>query len=308
MEYYPGQVKSLKKTIKILVENDISLYSFGYLTLPLHKSEDWDRPALLFSDSKNLSWTKKLRIFVETRENLDYLAYFMVIYYQFLTHYFGKACLGYGQVIKKDINNRYRYEGYEKLWGRILEITQSGADPIIWMQRKMENFVKAYPKETINFTCLVNKNGLDPDLEETQKRSNDPWRIIKDFLGLSIDCEIVDGYIPKGWQPSGDDFENRDKIVKITGDGFYYYEKGTQRRGKRHYASNTYYGIKVDPSNFEIFRDSWLDDSLLMKVPTWEEYEKWAIHPKIWDENGIATNGRGKPIKWRKQSRKESAL
>ena len=297
--YFPGFVKHLTKGIKFLVENDISLYSFGYLTLPLHKAEDWDRPTLLFSDTKHLSWLRKLKRILETRENLDYLAYFMVCYFQTQVHYFGKARLEVGQVVKKQ-DGSYTYDGYERLWVRILECTRVGADPLLWMQQKIEKFAKAYPKETMNFNCLINRNGLDPELETLVKRTSDPWREIKDFLGLSIDCEIVDGYVPKGWQPSGDDFEDRSKIARVTGDGFYYYGNNSQRRGKRHYASNTYYAIKCDPSNFQLFRGDWLDESLLMKNPTWEEYEKWAIYPERWDISGNATNGRGKSVKWRK--------
>ena len=297
--YFPGHRKYLSKTINYLVESDISLNSFGYLTLPLHKPEDWDSPSVLFSANWAVSWTKKLARFVGDRENLDYLAYFMLNYFQNQVVHFGKAQVEFGQVVKKEGKN-YRLEGYERLWSRILELSQLGADPIMWMQAKMEKFVNFYPGEVMNFNCMVNRNGLEPDIETLQKRSVDPWREIKDFLGLSIDCQIIDGYLPKGWQPSGEDFEERTKIVRISGDGHYYNEKGTQRKGKWHYCHNSYLGIRCDIDNFGIFKDSWADISLLMKMPTWEEYKNWAIHPNLWGEDGLATNGRGKSVKWRK--------
>ena len=298
--YFPSFVNYLQKSIASLVENDISIYSFGYLTLPFHEVSDWERPTLLFGAKVHISWAKRLRKFIGSREGMDYLADFMISYYQTCVQYFGNATLEKGQIIKKR-ESSYVYEGYERLWGRILEITSEGADPIMWMQQKVDKFSKCYPKDRINFNCLVNKNGLDPNLEDLQKRVGDPWVEIKDFLGLSIDCEIVDGYIPKGWQTSGEDFEDRRRIVRITGDGFYYYENNSQRRGKRHYAGNTNYGIKCDPSNFAVFKDSWLDESLLMVAPTWEEYSKWAIYPDIWGEDGVSKNGRGRSIKWRRK-------
>jgi len=117
---------------------------------------------------------------------------------------------------------------------------------------------------------------------------------------LSNDCVFSDKCIPKGWLPASEDGEDLKKVVKLTGDGFYFYANGNQRRGKSHYMKNKYFMINCDPSNFATFKESWKDANLVSGMPTWEEYSKYGRMPGLWDSEGNSTNGRGKNVKWRK--------
>jgi hypothetical protein len=58
--------------------------------------------------------------------------------------------------------------------------------------------------DKIHFSTIINKNGLEPRLSDLKNYTHDSWREIRTFLGLSLDCEFVDGFIPKGWGAAGD--------------------------------------------------------------------------------------------------------
>jgi len=116
---------------------------------------------------------------------------------------------------------------------------------------------------------------------------------------LNRTCQIVDGSIPKGWLPST--YGNLKDIVKIYATGVYFMKDGSQYRGKRHYAQNSYYVIKCVPENFKDFWKTWQDPKLLSATPTWDEYSKWALEANLWDEQGNPlTRLCGKAVKWRK--------
>lgn len=149
---------------------------------------------------------------------------------------------------------------------------------------------------------IVNRNSFDPSLGDLKAELNDSWRDMRQFLGLSSECEFPDKFIPKGWRPSSGDEDDTRSIARVTGDGYYYYKDGTQRRGKRHYAANKYLCIMCDPSNFEKFRKKWDDVRLLTGSPTWREYSFWGMYPDLWDEKGVNVSAFRaiKNVKWRK--------
>lgn len=294
----------LVEFIKSLESNDVSFYSYCMLILPLCRYESYrSLNRLFFSESRKKdwwSWLKKARAYAGSSADLDKVSHFMETYFEQQVQYSGKAYIRRDSVIRENLDGITHFEGYHRAFDRIFEIEGYGISYADWVKMKFENGKKAFSDE-INFRALININKLDPDMREIVSRIRDPWYHIKEFLGLSQKCQISDGYIPKGWLPSDDDFENSDKIVEVKGDGFYFYKDGTQRKGKCHYAINTYYGIRCDPSNFDLFKEHWKDAVFLTKRPTWAEYRDWAIHPGIWGEDGSSLSGIVKSVKWRKK-------
>lgn len=291
--------------VRALEGNNISFYAYCLLIIPLCSYESYRYPHYLFLNEKVngewWTWLKKLRSYVNTKENLDKVAHFLELFYAQQIEYSGKAFVRRSSVIGRNPDGTgVHFEAYHRIFDRINQIEKNGAPYEIWVKTKFANGKKAFNDE-INLRALINVNKLDPDMKKLVVTSKDPWTEIKEFLGLSVDCKIVDDYIPKGWMPSDDDFDNMQQIVEVRGDGFYFYPDGTQRRGKRHYASNTYYGIKCNSENFQLFRDDWRDLTFLTERPTWEEYNQWAIHPGIWGEDGKSLSGMVKSIKWRKK-------
>ena len=113
------------------------------------------------------------------------------------------------------------------------------------------------PAEVVNLNLILSFNGLDPEPDTLLAQQKDAWKEIRKFLGLPASCKFENNCIPKGWRPSSDDFDDLSKVACITADGYYYRADGTQRRGRRHYATNKYFNICCIPSNFEQFKKSW---------------------------------------------------
>lgn len=289
--------------IRFLNDADVSFYAYCILTFPFRTYESYQSLGSLFSPKSSYddlwSYLRKLRSYVQTKENLDKVAHFMELFFEQQIQYNGKAYLRRKSVIQSEEPNPH-LEGYHRVFDRICQIEQSGASYEDWVKAKFSEGKKAFNDE-LNFRALINVNKLDPDLGSLAKHREDPWTPIKEFLGLDPECKIVDGYIPKGWMPSNADFRKSDKIVEVRGDGFYFYADGSQTKGRCHYLSNTYYGIKCDPTNFHLFKASWKNPAFLIKTPTWDEYRKWAIHPGIWGEDGKSLSGIVKSVKWRKK-------
>jgi hypothetical protein len=289
--------------VRALESNDISFYAYCLLILPLCGYPSYRYPHGLFfgEDAKKDMWDKlkQLRSYVEIKENLDKTAHFMEVFFEQQIQFNGKAYVRSHSVIKQT-NKGEHFEGYYRVFDRIQQIESHGVSYEAWVKEKFENGKKAFNDE-INLTALVNVNKLDPDFKKLVERDQDPWGSIKEFLGLSPDCKITDGYIPKGWLPSNADFKKSEEIVEVRGDGFYFHQDGSQRKGKCHYLSNTYYAIKCDPSNFHLFKKDWRNPEFLIKKPTWDEYRQWAIYPEIWGEDGKSLSGIVKSVKWRKK-------
>ena len=288
--------------IEYLTENNITIESYAIFALSLATPDRYERPAKLFCNRADKSWVKKLRAYSETHEIMDYSAYILMRFFEKQIEHKGRASIARSSILRKDEDTKASQcmEGYYRLVDRVRQLVSMNIQPDIWLNAKFDNSVKAFPNDSVKFRTIVNINGLDPDLAEIQKIYSDPFREIKQFLGLSHSCEFVDGYIPKGWSLSTDDLNDLTKIVRITGDGYYYYPDGTQRRGRRHYSGNSYFVIKCDPSNFQFFKDSWYDLRLFSVAPTFDEYFRWAAYPGMWDQDGKAVNERGKNTRWRK--------
>jgi len=290
---------SIYNFIEYLTVENMSLESYAIFALSVASYERFEAPTKLFANKAERSWLKKLRRHSDTSELMDHSAYLLLKFFEKQIEQKGKAFINKTSVVKKDEKGLH-LEGYHRLVDRVRQLQSNSVNAEMWLNTKFDKVAQAFPKDVVNFRTIVNVNGFDPDLEELKKVYSDPWREIKQFLGLSLDCEIADGYIPKGWAVSSDDRADITKVVRITGDGYYYYPEGTQRRGKRHYAGNSYFVIKCDPSNFAMFKENWLDPRMLSISPTFEEYFRFGAYPEMWDSEGNSTNGRGKSIRWRK--------
>ncbi len=295
------QQRSIIQLIKVLKDNDISLETYCILVCIISSYDFYERPALLFGQRHHWSWIKKLRKYAGSSELVDIVAKFVKRFIELQVEHKGKAFVKAGSIVDMDTDGKRKaFVTYNKIVDRIRQLAAVGVDNIDWLESKFEKCVDFKPDQDVYIKTIVNHNGLDPDVQSVKAKVNDPWREIRKFFGLSNSCEFPDGCIPKGWVPSRDDFEDIQKIVRIKGDGFYYYADGTQRRGKRHYAQNTYLGIQCNPNNFKDYKDDWYKRTMLTTKPTWEEYRDFAIHPGMWDENGDSTNGKIKSVKWRK--------
>ena len=292
----------LDRFVKYLDDEDISLESYSSFVLPIIDYTRFESIGSSISNRGERSWMKKLRKYCTSLDELDYAADLLLKFFQLQVEHFGKAELSKSSIVKHDPNTKkaYYFEGYHRLVDRIRQLNSVDVDPEIWLEEKFLACKKAFPDSVILFRTIVNVNCFDPNLRELQGKTLDPWRVIRNYLGLSSDCLIEDGYIPKGWLPASDDCDELKKVIKIDGDGYYYYADGTQRRGKRHYAGNKYFVIKCTPDNFDIFRSEWFDVRRLSDKPTWDEYIRWGAYPGIWDASGNTIIGRGRPVKWRR--------
>lgn len=300
--YYKTSQESLYKFIQFLADENISLESYSMFCLSIASHDRFERPAKLFSNTCDRSCMKKLRRYADSIELLDEAAYILMRFLELQVDHKNKAIISRENILKRDEETKSKYfmEGFHRLVDRVRQLREYGVDPEIWLVEKFKRSVQFFPKDHVKFRTIVNINGVDPDLNVLKSIYGDPWREIRQFLGLSFECQFPDNYIPKGWAPSGDDKDLLNRIAKITGDGYYYYEDGTQRKGKRHYLSNSYFVVKCDPSNFPLFKGGWNDPRMLSVNPTFEEYFKFGAYPDIWDMEGNATNGRGKSVRWRK--------
>ena len=315
MLYHQERKRVIDRLIRFLAREDISMEAYAVFALPFFEPKEYVSPGRIYSGVKSYpkSWIMKLRKHVGSCEALDLLASLVMRFYELQVEYYGVADFNYAKYVQRDFRTNVKgrgkcFEMYHILAERMMSLQVQGIDPMVWLETKFKmayDFLKEKPGNSkIGLTIIVNANGLEPHDRVLKGFTDDPYREIKEFLGLSPECQFTDGYIPKGWKPSDDDRDSLKRVVRITGLGYYYYPDGTQRRGLRHYAQNSYMAIKCLPENFEIFKDEWLDPRLILALPTWEEYSKWAVHAGWWAEDGSSVNGRGRPVKWRKNGRK----
>lgn len=289
----------VRKFFHLMEEEDINWRSYCILLFLMTSYELWERPTLLISQNSRLSWFRKLRAAAGSREAFDRIASFMLEFINLQIQ--EKRELGlplntfvapdpaakvYGK--KKGVPPKY-LSLYHHVLDRISALDSLGVNPIEWLQVKYSRCVefKKDPASSIPFAMVLNMNSFDPDLETMKAMQRDPWRELRKFLGLSMECQFRDNCVPKGWRPSSEESEDTSKIVCITADGYYYMADGTQRRGRRHYAQNKYLNICCIPSNFQLFQKQWDDPRWLSAEPTWEEYSSWGLYPGLWDEKGI---------------------
>lgn len=286
-----------------LDNEDLSLESYASFVFPIVPYERYNRIGRLLFNKGERAWMPKLRKYANSLNELDYAADLLLKFFQLQVEYFYKAEIKKASVVAYDPNTKksYYFEGYHRLLDRIRQLKSLDIDPEVWLDEKFLIAKNAFPDSTVLFRTIVNTNGLDPDANELRYKSLDGWRTLRNFLGLSSGCEFVDGHIPKGWLPASDDRDELKKVIRIDGDGYYYYADGTQRRGKRHYSGNKYFVIKCTPDNFDLFKEEWFDQRKLVDRPTWDEYIKWSAYPGIWDASGNTISGRGRSVKWRKK-------
>jgi hypothetical protein len=302
------QKNNLQKWYYKLTEMDVSVESYCIICCSISNYVKYDRPGTLLIQNACMSWVKKLRKHAGSRELVDKVARFIEHFVELQIEHTNRAArITAGSVIKPDTNNMSSsgkptkfLDSYHRIADRIRQFESLGVDYEYWIKRKFDRCLDTIGAEKLYLNTIVNVNGLDPDLSELNQEASDPWREIREFLGLPQECEFPDGFIPKGWNISSNNSDDSKDVVRVMGDGFYFYKDGSQRRGKRHYASNRYFIIKCDYSNFQYFKDRWLEARLLSAKPTWEEYSQWALFPDVWNELGeslIYT----KDVKWRKK-------
>lgn len=291
------QRKNLVDLIRAVDEIDISLRAYGILICIASDFIKFERPALLFKQLMLIPRIKDLRSYARSREMVDRVANFMLEFLQMQVEYSGNARINEKE-ITGTANNRKIFISYRDAADRINYYDKLGVDYREWMRQNFEAFKEWKPNERLSLRGLLNKNNLDPTDNELVNFTSDPWMPIRRFLELSDECQFPDGFIPKGWQPAVDDFDNIKKVAFIKGDGFYYYNDGTQRRGKRHHARNKYLIIKVDPNNFLEFKEIWNDKKYIMKNPKWEEYRDYGMFPDMWNSKGENIHTAVSPLKW----------
>ena len=295
------QKKSIRALLNFLQKSDITVETYCILCCVLADYSRYDRPALLFCYKPYWSWLSKLRTYAGTRVAVDQVADFVRTFILLQVEYQGTAFVTEKSVVRKDFTRQTKYLAtFHSIVDRIGQLAAQGVDYKDWLRDKFVLAYNALEDHKVYLNTVVNVNGFDPKLETLKSKLADPWREIREFLQLSETCEFPDGFLPKGWNISSQDMRDLGKVVRITGDGFYFYADGSQRRGIRHYAANRYFIIKCDPSNFKDFRTDWHDAKLLSAKPMWVEYERWAMFPGVWDEQGKSLR-HTKDVKWRKR-------
>ena len=303
-------VKSyIRKWLWICEDMDVDWRSYCVLSFCMSDYTFYDRPTLLLGQRPHWSWIRAFRRKMGSRKLVDETAFFLMefmriqIEHRKRAHFPRKVFLEVDKERVSKSRKPLRLRLYVKIANRIRQLQVEGVDYMDWLRVKCLNYRRMDPESTIEITAIVNLNALDPSLDGLRAAAADEWRALREFLGLVPECEFPDECIPKGWQPASDDVDNRRKIRKITADGYYYTEDGTQRRGKRHYATNKYLTIKVGPGNFEEFKASWNDPRYLSGRPTWTDYERYALYPGLWDEKGenVSEYPMLKNIRWRKK-------
>jgi len=282
---------------------DIDWRSYCYLVLPLVPYTSWERLLLLVNNARHWHWMYKLRQHVETSEDLDELADFVLEFMRLQIAHVGSARVSTSSSIQqepgprkgKSWRNQY-YAVYTQLATRLRQFKSQGIDSGLWLDTK---FKRCMALDYVYLATVVNANGFDPDVSELRAIENDEWRAIRSHLGLARDCEFPDGQIPVGWQPPVEDPNNVWDIQSVTKDGFYFYANGEQRRGRFAYMKNRYHAIGCTPANFAQFVADWHDARRLTARPTWAEYSQYAVYPGMWNDKGESTNGRIPNVRWR---------
>lgn len=306
--------ESFRGFFRLMEEEDINWKSYLFLLFLMTPYEMWERPTLLVLQNSRLSWFRKFRAAAGSREAFDKVASFMMEFLSLQIQGNREIGMPLSNFVALDMTCKGSRGGrsaptkylvlYHHVLDRISALCSLGVDPIEWLQLKYARCAE-FKKEgnpPVPIAMVLNINSLDPDPETVKAMQRDPWREIRRFLGLSMQCQFKDNCLPKGWRPSSEDADDASKIVCITADGYYYRDDGTQRRGRRHYAQNKYLNICCVPSNFQLFQKQWDDPRLLSAEPTWEEYSKWGLYLGLWNEGGtnISKYTGLKDVKWRR--------
>lgn len=285
---------------------DVDWRTYCVLSFAMSEYSYWERLQLLLNNKSHWSWVRKLRKHAGSSERLDEVADFLLKFIYLQIETYGHAKIKTSASVKIDTANIVKgkkptqyFAVYHQIADRISQLTSAGVDYSVWLDEKFQK-CKASKVDYIYLSTIVNMNGFDPDLTDMHEATNDEWREIRDFLGLSRRCEFPDGCIPKGWTPAVESTQNPLSIVRVMKDGYYFYADGEQRRGRAHYARNKYLMIKCTPENFKNFKAGWGNPMYLTASPTWAEYSAYAVYPGLWDEKGKSTNERGANIRWGK--------
>lgn len=314
------QKKALANLYQKLKKFDIDPWSYYVLLFILTDYTSWERPALLVNNTMMWPMIKKLRKHVGSADNFKRLAQFVLDFIQLQVEHCGRAYISLRKVVEANSqgaipvytgSKNKTLAGYHRLWDKLCQLDTQGIPQEVWLEEKFRRclgFVKSSSKAQgqdnymVSISLLINPVD-DPPVASLIAKMNDPWKDIRLYLGLSPLCQFPDGYIPKGWRPLATDDAKLDEITSITGEGFYYRKDGSQRKGLRHYATNKYYLIKCDTTNFKLFKDEWKKESRITQVPTWAEYSAWAAFPNLWDCNGLGLQMEGgniiRNVKWR---------
>ena len=295
-----------------LEEEDIDWKSYCFLLFLMSYYELWARPTLLVTQPSRLSWFRKLRAAAESRERFNDVSAFMNAFVNLQIQNRRDLGLPLGGFIGPDpraVKSRGVPPKYLVLYHHVLDrisaLRAEGVAPLEWLNAKYARCLefKKEPGSSIPVALLLNINSFDPNVSAVKAMQRDPWRDLRQFLGLPVQCVFKDNCVPKGWRPSSEDMDDLSRVVCITADGYYYRADGSQRRGRRHYAQNKYLNICCIPSNLEVFKSQWDDPRLLSAIPTWEEYSKWGLYPGIWDESGtnVSKYTSLNSVKWRKR-------
>jgi len=299
----------IRKWLWTCEDMDVDWRSYCVLSFCMTDYIFFERPTLLLGQRPHWTWMRAFREHVGSRKLVDETAFFMLDFVRLQVEHRGRAYFHRRAFLEVDLDKHTRSKKkslrlglYVKIANRIRQLRGQGVDYLDWLAAKCLNHRRMDPESSIGIRAIVNANSLDPPIDGLLAAAADEWRAIREFLGLSPACEFPDECIPKGWQPASDDVDNRQKIQRITADGYYYLVDGTQRRGKRHYATNKYLTIKVGPANFAEFQASWNDPRYLSGRPTWADYERYALYPGLWNEKGenVSAYPMIKGIKWRK--------
>ena len=245
----------MRRWFWICSDMDVHWKSYCVLSFCMTEYISYERPTLLIGQRQHWTWIRKFRKYAKSRERVDDVAFFMLEFIRLQIEHKGGARLPRKVFVGPDDLSWKKKKPkalvlYNRIADRITQFRAEGVDYFDWLGAKCYNYRKVNPGFTIPITAIVNVNPLDPDFDVLRSRAADEWRSLREFLGLSPECEFPDNCIPKGWQPASDDVDDRGKIRKITADGYYYDEKGAQRRGKRHYATNKYLAAEVESGRF----------------------------------------------------------
>jgi hypothetical protein len=280
---------------------DVDWRSYCILSFVLCDYSDWISPFKLISKkTSHWSWMRKLRAHAGSSELIDLAAQAVFQFVTLQVQQYSKAVVKTKSSVSVDVANgriTKKWGTYQTLVDRLRQLHDQKIDTSLWLAEKFKKCSELH--DFVYLATIANLNGMEPDTANLVSFSSDSFAPIKKFLGLSPQCEFVDGFIPKGWCPAVDAVRPTSDIVRITADGFYYYSSGEQRKGRYHYARNKYHIIKCLPENFEFFKKDWHNPLLLTSRPTWEEYNKWALYPNMWDASGHPVNGRGASVTWR---------
>jgi len=178
-----------------------------------------------------------------------------------------------------------------------------------WLSAK-EIVFNEYSKGKFRFAFW---NMVGAQFEPTGKRvarRQDAWTTIREFLGLSDDVEIVNGWIPAGWklapQHKAAAMSTRKQVLTGTAEDVvlinsmkYAVRNRDEWFAIAHHSEVRPEGsliLKVTPDNFHEFKDAWHEDRR-NRVPTFEQYQRYGL-VKVASPDDLIY---GHAVKWRKK-------